>query len=171
MFCLVMLTTAGCADGGVPSPYLSQYQNLDDLDDLRVERTQKIVACLGEAGYPCSVVHEDGTSEIFVDDSQLEGYNKAASICLKTVCPTCGEELQTSTLTRLYHLQVEAQKCLSSEGFPTSEPPTLQTFLGASAMSRWSPHREAAQAIAASGRIDEMRNVCPDPETYVSYWE
>ncbi|KAA9104539.1 hypothetical protein [Microbacterium rhizomatis] len=166
-----VLAIAGCssspADQQEPS---AEYQSLGDFQDQRADRTRQIVACLDEAGFPGAVIQEDGSTSIELTAEQTAGYNQAASQCLLEACPACGEPPSAETLTRLYHLQLEAARCLSEEGFPTSDPPTLQSYLEASAESRWSPHREAAPSLASSGHMNELMEVCPDPETFITYW-
>lgn len=167
---IVVLVLTGCSASEPTSPYTAEYTELGDLNAQRIDRTERIVACLADAGFPGAEIQEDGSTAIELTDEQMEGYNQAASDCLLEACPACGQPPSSETLTRLFHLQVEAARCLTEAGFDTSDAPSLQSYLGSPAESRWSPHRDAAQALASSGRMNEILESCPDPETFVTYW-
>lgn len=167
---VIVLVLTGCSNGQPAGEYAAEYSALGDLNAQRGERTEQIVTCLTAAGFPGAEIQEDGSTAIELTDEQVEGYNQAASKCLLEVCPACGEPPSPKTLTRLYNLQLEAARCLSDEGYESTIAPSLQSFVESPAESRWSPHRDAAQAIATSGRMNEILEKCPDPETYLTYW-
>lgn len=169
LFVFVFVVT-GCSSVEPTGEYAAEYNELGDLNAQRVDRTERIVACLADAGFPGAEIQEDGSTAIELTDEQVEGYNQAASQCLQEVCPACGEPPSSETLTRLFNLQVEAARCLADEGFESSDAPSLQSYIESAAESRWSPHRDAAQAIASSGRMNEILASCPDPETFMTYW-
>lgn len=125
---------------------------------------------MAEHGFPDMRVQEDGTTRTQVGDEQQAAYNDAAGACLKKVCPHCGEKMSAETLSRLYDLEVEAAQCLDEHGVAVSEPPTLQAYLDAADDSRWDPFREAGPVLAQMTDSDTIREGCPDPSSYATYW-
>lgn len=161
---------SGCTSPQEPNNMPLAYQDLGDLDALRLDRGEKAAECLADAGYPGSLVQEDGSTEINTTDAQRDGYLEAAAKCMQEVCEKCGSPLSQATLTRVYELLLDTRTCLAREGIDVSEPPTLQVYLDSPELERWSPYREAAITVATSGRSYEISKACPDPESLVTYW-
>lgn len=149
------------------SPGHDQYQQLiQELPELRAERTQSAVDCLAEAGFPGATVGEGGTTQLDVPPEQFDAYDVAANACMKTICPSCGEAVPQSEWEWLYQMLVQARQCLMEHDYEVSEPPSLQVYLDAAPEDSWSPFREVGPRLATDYTTQQA---CPDPEAMLSY--
>lgn len=128
------------------------------------------MACLEEQGFPGATINADLTTSHQLTKEQDAGFEEAMVLCSAQNCPHCGDPPSTEDLTRLYHLEVEARSCLAGHGIEIDEPPTLQTFLAAPPEQRWSAHSEAFRELAGP-EAQHIVQACPDPGTYMSYWQ
>lgn len=161
---------SGCAPGGDSAAAHADYvEQSAQLPELRQERTNRVIACMADAGFPGLTAGADGTTQASIPQEQADAYDVAAAACYQEVCTACGQPLSRAAWERLYSLQVEAMRCVREQGYEVSDAPSVQTYLGSPEDQRWSPHREIAQQPGAH-LGEPVEKMCPDPENFVSYW-
>ncbi|MCI9889440.1 hypothetical protein JT358_13370 [Micrococcales bacterium 31B] len=161
---VVLAALSGCSGS---SEYAAQYKALSPT--YTQDRAQAIVRCVAEAGF---TVHTNegggvGYSSNEVPDAQADLADQAIKTCY-TSLQGAEAPLTTTQWTTIYHLQVEARGCLASQGYDTSEPPTLQTFLGSTQGSPWSPWSEMNRYRLPQAKVAELTVKCPDPLVYAA---
>ena len=137
--------------------------------ELRRERIEGIVACLGDNGFPGARINPDGTTTHHLTPEQDARFDEVAATCTERACPHCAEPPSRDQLTRLYHLELAARACLGEHGISIEQPPSLETYLAAPPELRWSAHREGRTQLVGPGS-DVTLAACPDPGTFITYF-
>lgn len=138
-------------------------------EGLRRERTEGILQCLSDHGFPGGRINSDGTTTHELTEEQNAQFDEASAICVEEACPHCGQPPSEAVLTRLYHLEVAARTCLLDRGVEIDEPPSLEVYLATPAQMRWSTHMEARTRLVGPGS-EELAAQCPDPGTFITYF-
>lgn len=162
---LALLTSCTAAPS---EDYSLQYQELDSR--IFQVRGEAVAACLAEKGFPDAIVGEDGSVGYSPQEAQRDLYQAAMDSCLSSVCPECGHRPSDAKLKRLYYLQIEARECLAAEGYPTSAPPTVQTFYDTYGTdAQWAPWGEIGLRLAKENLLATILERCPDPVEFVTF--
>jgi hypothetical protein len=117
-----------------------------------------------------SCVHDEGFPEVTIDPmggisyqgSQLDAYELAMYICQSRypLDPKYYEPLTDAQLSTLYDYYVtELVPCLEAEGYPTSPPPSRQSYIDSYTTEPWNPYTEVPGM--PEPRWFHINEVCP----------
>ncbi|BDZ54712.1 hypothetical protein GCM10025870_17850 [Agromyces marinus] len=120
--------------------------------------------CMVDNGWVDLVLDEDGSFGGTVPPEQREQYQADLEDCdakaqLKYPMPETTED----DMRERYVFELETRKCLMAQGYPISEPPSVEKYIEQNQTGElWMPYSELPASLKQA-EYKRLREVCPDP--------
>lgn len=155
-------------------PELAAGNRVDDPPPVEIVRfieeeefTSVQVDCLAEFGFDAKETPDGGVIPPRVPDEQIGALNEAAYVCQARypLDPRRRQELPLAPAQEYYDHLVESVSCVESLGYPISDSPSKEAWLGQyyNTEDWWNPFMEATPSSEAA--VAELHETCPrEPE-------
>jgi hypothetical protein len=162
-----LVAISGCTRS--PSEAEQEYAALDQ--SALADNAAQVVGCVeAKTGF---VVHAGADGSISytgddVPDAQSPLVDQAIPECFQELGYVSGGELSEAQIEKLYDLELEAGKCLASNGYRIPDAPSKQTFVDNwGTPSLWAPWGEMGQYQLNEKQMQALQAKCPDPASFV----